>query len=137
MPKKTSKSRYESRWGGGRISPAQYITELVCEIVAKQDKKQLYDKFWKNPVWARFFRQQIPAANQLLKEFPPEVVIAALKTKEVSGKIRSLRANWLLRPILEDLVKHKHRLQDNELVKSDTSSKPRKPVPKKNIMKLL
>lgn len=126
---KTDKSRYRSRYGGGYVTDAQYITECLCFLIARQEKKQLYDRFWQDAPWSKIFREQIPAANNLLKEFHPEVILAALRHKRCR-KISSLRANWLIRPILEaENKKHKNKLKEQQQAvtqtKKPTTNKPR------------
>lgn len=92
--------KYISKYSNGKyVTPAQYITELICENKAKQEKKDLYFKFWTSNEWSIYYRNQIATANQLVKKYNPQAIIRALKTQQ-AAKIYSLRAPHLL-PIIE------------------------------------
>jgi hypothetical protein len=77
----TKRSPYPSRFGGPDcwVSVAQYVTEYVCELKAKREKKDLPTRFWDLPDWKKYFRFQIVLANRLLKEFSPDDLVRALK----------------------------------------------------------
>jgi hypothetical protein len=91
---------YPSRYSNGKkVSAAQYITELICENKAKQDGIDLHYRFWANPSWSTYYRNQIGSANKLLQKFSETAIIRALNTKE-AVKIYSLRAPHLI-PIIE------------------------------------
>lgn len=94
MAKTQSKSSpFPSRWGGGFISGAQLISEIICERIAKIKKRNLFDKFWDKPEWQRTFLLQIRLANGLLKLYDVEAVLRALRG---DGKnVYSLSAPWL------------------------------------------
>lgn len=87
---------YPSRYSNGKkVSAAQYITELICENKAKQDKLDLHHRFWLNPEWSKYYRNQIGTANQLLKKYSPKAIIKALQDNKAQ-KIYSLRAPHLI-----------------------------------------
>ena len=132
MPEKRSdKSRFQSRFGCGFISDSQYITEMLCILIAEQEKKSLYDFFWKQPPWDKIFRTQVVAAGNLLKKWDISVVVAALKDYRCN-KIRSFRANWLLEPILREkqaIINNKEAVAETVIIeKSSTTELPRKPI---------
>lgn len=103
MPEnRSNKSNFQSSFGGGFVSPAQYITEQICSKIAKKKSSELPPKFWKLPAWEKFFRQQIPAANKLLKKYPYQVIVAALRDKRMWW-LESLRAPQFL-PILDEYL---------------------------------
>ena len=53
----SNKSRYPSRYSpGGWVSAPQYVTELICESKARQDKKDLPRKFWEDKDWEKYFK---------------------------------------------------------------------------------
>lgn len=92
--------KYISKYSNGKyVTAAQYITELICENKAKQEKKDLYFKFWTSKEWSLYYRNQIATANKLVKEYNPQAIIRALKTTQAT-KIYSLRAPHLM-PIIE------------------------------------
>jgi predicted component of viral defense system (DUF524 family) len=93
-------NKYISKYSNGKeVSAAQYITEIICEKRAKQNKEDLHFRFWINKKWSAFFRNQIGTANKLLQKYKPNAIIRALKDKQAE-KIYSLRAPFLL-PIIE------------------------------------
>lgn len=92
--------KYISKYSNGKyVTAAQFITELICENKAKQEKKDLYFKFWTTKEWSVFYRNQIASANKLVKQYNPQAIVRALKTAQAS-KIYSLRAPHLI-PIIE------------------------------------
>ena len=119
-----------SRYGGGYISSAQYITECLCFLIARQDKTELYDQFWKDEPWATIYKRQIPGASKLLKEYPAEVIIVMLRDKRC-WKLRSLHAKSFFGHILAQKQREydlKERAPSITTKKVDTMQKP----PKRN-----
>jgi len=97
-------TRYPSRYSNGKlVSAAQYITELICENKAKKDGLDLHFKFWANPEWSKFYRNQIGTANKLLKTYDIRAIVKALSDPKAKG-IYSLRAPHLL-PIIQKYQK--------------------------------
>jgi hypothetical protein len=77
---RSSKSTYPSRFGGGHITIAQYITEYLCENIARVRGKELPQQFWEIEEWAKFFRTQITLLNRhLIKSYHPRAIVKALK----------------------------------------------------------
>ena len=102
---RTEKSKYPSRYSpDGWVSAPQYITEFVCEKKAQKEHKELPIKFWEISEWRKYFRYQITIANSLLKDFPEEAIIAALKDRRC-WKTYSLRS-----PFLQSIIKEKEAL---------------------------
>ena len=92
-------SKYPSKYSNGKsVSGAQYITETVCENKAKRENRDLHFRFWTEPYWEKFFRNQIASANQLMKIDDPIDIAKALKTSS-GQKIFSLRAPHLKKMI--------------------------------------
>jgi hypothetical protein len=139
MPKKQTKaSRYPSRYSPDNfVTEAQYVTELICEKKATTEKKELPIKFWNLPEWAKFYRQQIAAANSLLQNYPCKAIVAALNSKK-AWNIYSLRAPHLIAMIVEAESHLKTIDVKEETVEIDTNSKPRPSTPnKKNMLNRL
>lgn len=88
--------KYPSKYSNGKtVSAAQYITEIICEHLAKKEKRDLHYRFWVNKEWQKFYKSQIFSANKLLKQYSEKAIIEALKTT-AGQKIFSLRAPHLL-----------------------------------------
>lgn len=97
--------QYLSKYSNDKlVSPAQYITELICENKAKKDKKDLHYRFWLTKEWEMYFRNQIATAHKLLKKYGDVAIVRALKDPR-SSKIYSLRAPHLIPIIEEEQVK--------------------------------
>ena len=130
--------KYISKYSNGKnVSPAQYITELLCENKAKQEKKDLHFRFWNTPEWSAFYRNQIATANKLVKVYNPKCIIRALKHQSAS-KIYSLRAPHLI-PIIEQECKL-FEAENKELTKEYNRKQDKKfdqPVAKKSIISKL
>jgi hypothetical protein len=96
--------KYPSRYSNGKsVSAAQYITEIICENKAKQQKEDLHYRFWVSKKWASYYRNQIASANKLVKQYDPEAIVKALKSDKAK-KIYSLRAPHLI-AIIEEQAK--------------------------------
>jgi hypothetical protein len=94
--------KYLSKYSNGKsVSPAQYITELICEKMAKKENKDLHYKFWSSPQWQKYYRNQIGSANKLLKKYGDQAIVRALSNPK-SAKIYSLRAPHLISIIEEE-----------------------------------
>ena len=79
--------------------PPHYLAELAVTRYAKHLRVPLPFKFWNTDEWKKEYRQQIIAANSLLKLFEPEVLLAVLESKD---------GNWIYslnQPKLIDLAK--------------------------------
>lgn len=100
-----SDRKYISKYSNNKeVSAAQYITEMICEHKAKNEKKDLHYRFWLNPIWSRFYRNQIASANKLVQKYDDRAIVRALKNDKAS-KIYSLRAPHLVSIIEEEQTK--------------------------------
>lgn len=101
--------KYPSKYSNGkRITSAQYITELICEKMAKKEKKDLHYRFWVTPEWEKYYRNQIASAHALLKKYSDTAIIRALNNHKAE-KIYSLRA-----PHLPAIIESEQHKLDNE-----------------------
>lgn len=95
-----SGKKYPSKYSNGKtVSAAQYITEIICEKKAKIDKKDLHYRFWINPEWEKFYKDQIATAYKLLKKYSDTAIVRGLNNQKAE-RIYSLRAPHLP-PIIE------------------------------------
>lgn len=79
--------------------PAHYLAEIAVTRHANYLKTPLPYKFWNTEEWKKEYKQQIIAANSLLKLFKLEVILAVLNSKD---------GNWIYslnQPKLIDLAK--------------------------------
>jgi hypothetical protein len=97
---RTESSRYQSLYGGGFVTPAQILSEVMCERMARSKGQSLPAKFWSvSEEWSKTFIWQLTQANKLLKEFHETVISRVLRSKEGS-KFLSLTGKGL-RPLLK------------------------------------
>jgi hypothetical protein len=130
--------KYPSKYSNGKtVSGAQYITEIVCENKALKEKKDLHFRFWTEPYWEKFFKNQIASANKLLKLYDPMDVAKALKTP-AGQKIFSLRAPHLNKMIETEETKRKTRNSQSFVpIERKEHLLIKEYQPKKNILDLL
>jgi len=60
---------YPTRFHHEDCSLAQYLTEIVISRQARRDGIILERGFWNDPLWKKEYREQLIAANTLLKMF--------------------------------------------------------------------
>ena len=128
---------YLSKYSNGKkVSAAQYITELICENKAKQEKRDLHFRFWTNKEWSSYYRNQIATANKLVKQYDEQAIIRALKNKKAE-KIYSLRAPHLVSIIEyeEELLNQENKTLSKEYDRSN-NKKHRHSIQKTLISKL-
>lgn len=83
---------FESNYGGGLITSAQYLAEIMCVRLAAKDGITLSNKFWEQPFWKREFKKQILAANALLRRYEIRAILNAINSYKT---VYSLHAKWL------------------------------------------
>jgi hypothetical protein len=130
--------KYISKYSNGKsVSAAQYITEIICEHLAKKDKKDLHYRFWLNKEWASFYKSQIFTANKLLKTYSPKAIINALKTTKAQ-KIYSLRAPHLVAIIQQEQEKLEKQKDEKVIdIKRVENSAGQQKIKSKNILDLI
>lgn len=124
------KKTYKSNYGDNLyITPAQYITECLCVVIANKENKQLVPYFWKRSPWNKIFRSQVSTANELLQHYHPEVILIVLRSYKCKN-LRSLRAKWLLEPLLKEEQARYNQKQKNisQTEKTSVIQLPRQPV---------
>lgn len=133
--------KYISNFSGQETGEAQYIVELICIAKHKREKSgDLPNRFWNLPEWKAFYCTQIVAAHGLLKIYPANAVVSALKSKDAYA-VFSLRAPFLdniIRREAAKLVKKEKQLEaGSETVRKDINEKPRESVKKPSILSKL
>jgi len=130
--------KYISKYSNNKqVTPAQYVTEVVCENKAKIEGKDLHYRFWQTSYWAKYYRNQIATANKLVKTYGDIPIVRALKNPQAS-RIYSLRSPVLLRIIKEEAKKYES--ENKTLTKTfnrNKDTKTRKERPKNNILSKL
>lgn len=121
---RSDNSKYQSRHGGGWITPAQFLAELMCERFAKKNGQDIPPKFWYKDPWKKEFFKQLSIANRLLEKYDPAIVSKALRSPE-GKKIFSLGAPWLKKLIDYEEYKFKEvnteKVEDSKILPTKQS----------------
>lgn len=143
---RSKKSTYPSRYGGGHVTIAQYITEFLCENIAKSKGKELPPQFWEQDEWAKLFKLQIVLLNrQIIKKYHPRAIVKALKDFRCRG-VNSFGAflkvpTWIAVLKEHDAACKAADLREAELketvVADATKEKPRKVLGNKHVLSTL
>lgn len=114
---KSEKSPYQSRYGAGWITAAQWLAENMCARFARSQGEDLPNRFWTSPYWEKKFKLQMKHANELLREFSAEEIVTALRHPD-ARRIYSLGLKSVIVPILKEIQK-KNKIQEKLQVKTE------------------
>lgn len=118
--KRSKKSAYESKYGGGWVTGRQYLAEMMCARKSQiLDKKELPLKFWNNIVWQKEFKTQSMIASKLIESYTIETIFKVLRLPQAKN-IYSLGAPWL-KDMLEEEKKRAGResiVENNKIEES-------------------
>ena len=101
-----------------------FLSKLMCERKAKSENIPLPLGYWNSKEWRLFFKQQVLAANTLLKIYPFPVIVAAVKNKKTNW-VWSLRSPQLKNVLIEENAKYE-RLLEIEEKKKEMAAKQEK-----------
>lgn len=113
-----NENKFVSPSTGEECSAAQLLAEIMVKREADKKRIVLPYKFWNQETWKKKYKNQIVAANGLLKLYEPLAILNALKRKECSWQF-SLRANGL-----NDIFKEEQEKLDKvkEVAKESTQT---------------
>lgn len=74
----------ESKYGGGLITNAQYLAEIVTARYVYKHLNCVPDKFWQETEWKKHYKTQIIAANGLLKIYSIESILDVINSNKYS-----------------------------------------------------
>ena len=139
---RSENSRYQSLYGGGFVTPAQILAEVMCERMARSKGQSLPAKFWStSQEWGKTFIWQLTQANKLLKEFHETVISRVLRSKE--GKVFLSLTGKGLRPLLrkeqkkyDEEIKRMEKTSSEQVVLDPNNLKPNFVPTKSKISKL-
>jgi hypothetical protein len=105
--KRSAASKYPSKYGKSRwVTAAQWLAELMCERRARAERKTLPPEFWKDGFWGAVYRQQVAAANRLMRRFDQDgsgtgaAAVSAFLRGERGRTCYSLAGAWVV-PLVE------------------------------------
>lgn len=122
---RSEKSCYESRFGGGWISSAQFLSENMCNRKSRATGSgDLPPKFWEDSYWVKQFLLQVKHANELLGKFEMSDILCALRHPDAK-KVYSFG----LKSVLEPLIKRAQKLRLSQETQVATKSNQSEPTP--------
>ena len=81
--KRSEKSKYKHQTTGDYCTCAAYIAEMMCLRLAQyKNEGNLAFKFWSKKPWDWTFKQQLFAANKLIKQYGEKAVLRAVLEKK-------------------------------------------------------
>lgn len=137
--KRSDKRKFQSRYSDSYVTIAQYITEYLCELVAKSCNQDLPRDFWDIPEWGKFYKYQITLANRLLQDYHPRAMVRALRDRRLEklssfgGLTKIHRFKAILVEYHQSAIAEDEAKKVEETEKTTTMEKP-KAVPSKPSM---
>lgn len=98
-----------------------FLADIMCKRKGKKENIPTPPGYWSMPEWKIFFKQQILAANKLMKIYPFEVLVAAVNNKKTNW-IYSLHYPGLKQILLEENSRYE-RSQKREEQQREKMSK--------------
>ena len=99
----TPERPYQSRFGLGYVSDAEYLAELMVDRQARRIGRHLPDHYWNVQPWKSEWAMQVRFAKKLLSVYPKEAISRALRSK------RGKEAYGLQAPFLVKLFQEEER----------------------------
>ncbi len=117
--KRTEKSKYKHQSTGDHCTCASYLAELMCIRLAEhKNEGKLGYKFWNKKPWDWTFKQQLFAANALVKKYGEVAVVKAVNSPYLS-KVFSLKN----KRVVPEIEKQLKLMKDNKDKKQDLNVK--------------
>lgn len=108
---------YKSKYTEKLISTAQHLAEMMCERMARKDKKELANQFWNKAPWKRTYLHQVQLAHGLLKLYAEEAILNVLAKNPT---VYSLNAQFL-DPYFKGEQERLQRIEDKPAKEESTS----------------
>lgn len=90
--KRTDKSKYKHQTTGDHCTCAAYLAEMMCLRLAEyKNEGNLTYKFWNNKPWDWTFKQQMFAANSLIKKYGEKAVVRAVANQKSIFSLKNRR----------------------------------------------
>ncbi len=122
--KRTEKSKYKHQSTGDHCTCAAYLAEMMCLRLAEyKNEGNLTYKFWNKKPWDWTFKQQLFAANKLIKQYGEKAVLRAVLEKK---SIFSLKNKQMLPEIKRQADAIKKQTSEEEKLDIKKNAKNRK-----------
>ena len=90
--KRTEKSKYKHQSTGDHCTCAAYLAEMMCLRLAEyKNEGNLTYKFWNKKPWDWTFKQQMFAANSLIKKYGEKAVVRAVMNQKSVFSLKNKR----------------------------------------------
>jgi hypothetical protein len=90
--KRTEKSKYKHQSTGDHCTCSSYLAELMCLRLAEyKNEGNLTYKFWNKKPWDWTFKQQMFAANDLIKKYGEKAVVKAVMNQKSIFSLKNKR----------------------------------------------
>jgi hypothetical protein len=123
---RTEKSKYKHKSTGDHCTCAAYLAEMMCLRLAEhKNEGNLIHKFWNKKPWDWTFKQQLFAANSLIKKYGEVAVIKAVTSPSLS-KVFSLKNRRVVPEIkkqLKIIEEQSNKKQELEVKEKPTQRK--------------
>lgn len=108
--------KYRSHYSDSMVNAAQYITEIMCENMARAECNELPPYYWRLDKWRKVYAKIIPCIYKLLKKYNEVGVIQAAKR----GHTQPFNKRFLY-----DCAKYNEVVVKEEVVSKGMSGKTR------------
>ena len=90
--KRTEKSKYQHQTTGDHCTCSAYLAEMMCLRLAEyKNEGNLTYKFWNKKPWDWTFKQQMFAANELIKIYGEKAVVRAVIKQKTIFSLKNSR----------------------------------------------
>jgi len=122
--KRTEKSKYKHQTTGDHCTCAAYIAEMMCLRLAQhKNEGNLSYKFWNKKPWDWTFKQQLFAANKLIKQYGEKAVLRAVLQKKSVFSLKNKQILPEIKRQVDTLKKEKNEEQKLDIKKNAQSRK--------------
>lgn len=90
------------------------LADIMCKRYGKKKGLETPEKYWSLPVWKVFFKEQVLAANRLLKIYPFEVILSTVNNERVKWCF-TLYYHGLKQILVEEMHKYEVRLKKEKV----------------------
>jgi hypothetical protein len=119
---RTEKSKYKHKSTGDYCTCAAYLAEMMCLRLAEhKNEGNLTHKFWNKKPWDWTFKQQLFAANSLIRKYGEVAVVKAV-TSPFLSKVFSLKNRRVVPEIKKQLKLIDKQAKDSQ--KLDIKKEP-------------
>lgn len=84
-------TKYPSKYTDKLVTPANHITEILMERLAKKEKRGLGPNFWLDQTWKKQYNQCLVQVTRLLAAYSEKAIIDAIRQNEWAFSLTPLK----------------------------------------------